>query len=294
MHTPRHFLLTMCLVAALTGIASAEFTMEVYADSTIAGNPGYLISLTDDDDPPETLFVFEEDGYIRTFAFREAGTQAWDILEPGYYLCPTSVPDIGDSWDYILSGYEGATTSQVEGFEDLVLPAGNFNAVECVVRPVSDPGFIVEKMYFVDGVGLVMEYWPQDGVEDALNSYTIVGGSGLFPLAVGNTWVYGFNEVGVDDMPSRAGILHPCVPNPFNPATEISFEMMATGHARLDVYDVAGRRITTLVDGLHDTGLHQVTWDGRDDTGRRVVSGVYLYSLEAAGTTQSRRMMLVK
>jgi len=294
MKSPHRLFLSFCLSMALVSIASAQFTIEVYADSTIAGHAGFLISLTEEDDPPETLFVFEEDGYLRSFAIREADSSEWDIFPPDQYICPTSMPEIGDSWDYGLSGYEGATTSHVEGFEDLVLPAGNFNAVECVIRPDMDPGFIIEKMYFADGVGLVLEYWPQDGGEDALNSYNIVGGSGLFPMAIGNTWTFGFNEVGVDDLPAQAGILHPCVPNPFNPATEISFEMMATGHARLEVYDVAGRRITTLADGLHDTGLHQVTWDGRDATGQRVVSGVYLYRLEAAGTVQSRRMMLVK
>ncbi len=152
----RHILLTLCLTAALSSVALAEFTIEVYADSTLSGNPGYLVSLTEDDDPSETLFVFEEEGYLRTFAFREANTQAWDILEPDQYICPTSVPDIGDSWSYSLSGYDGPTTSHVEGFEDLELEAGDFNAVECVVRPDMDPGFIVEKMYFVDGVGLVI------------------------------------------------------------------------------------------------------------------------------------------
>lgn len=94
-------------------------------------------------------------------------------------------------------------------------------------------------------------------------------------------------------VPTRTALLG-AVPNPFNPSTKLSFEMAAAGHARLKVYDTAGRLVVTLVDGHHDAGNHHVIWEGRDAAGRMASAGVYLYRLEAGGYVETRRMTLVK
>jgi hypothetical protein len=83
-------------------------------------------------------------------------------------------------------------------------------------------------------------------------------------------------------------------PNPFNPVTTIPFELARAGRVTLDVYDVAGRRVRSLADGDLAAGLHQRSWDGRDDAGRAVASGVYFYRLKAAGRSETRRMLLLK
>ena len=64
--------------------------------------------------------------------------------------------------------------------------------------------------------------------------------------------------------------------------------------ASLRVYDVSGRLVRTLVDGALAAGDHEVLWRGRDDGGREVASGVYLYRLEADGVSESRPMVLVR
>jgi len=84
------------------------------------------------------------------------------------------------------------------------------------------------------------------------------------------------------------------VPNPFNPSTRLSFEIVSSGHTRLKVFDAAGRLVKTLVDEHRDTGRHEVIWDGRDGAGRMSSAGVYLYRLEAAGLFETKRMTLVK
>ena len=100
---------------------------------------------------------------------------------------------------------------------------------------------------------------------------------------------------GVPDAPPPGRFaLHRPVPNPFNPSTKLSFEMAAAGHARLKVYDTAGRLVATLVDGHHDVGSHHVIWDGRDSAGRMSSAGVYLYRLEAGGYAETKQMTLVK
>ncbi|MFN8177264.1 MAG: FlgD immunoglobulin-like domain containing protein [bacterium] len=83
-------------------------------------------------------------------------------------------------------------------------------------------------------------------------------------------------------------------PNPFSGTTSLLFSMPQAGHARLTVYDVAGRRVASLVDRQLEAGAHSVVWDGRDVTGARTASGVYLVRLTANGRTVSREMVRVK
>lgn len=78
-------------------------------------------------------------------------------------------------------------------------------------------------------------------------------------------------------------------PNPFNPSTQIRFALRASHLARLTVYDVLGREIAVLVDGVMPAGTHNVTFDASN-----LPSGVYIYRLEAAGQVQTRRMILIK
>ena len=78
-------------------------------------------------------------------------------------------------------------------------------------------------------------------------------------------------------------------PNPFNPATTIRFAVPRAGLVRLAVYDVLGRRVDELVDGILDAGWHAVRWDAAG-----LPSGVYLYRLEAGSFQETKTMILVK
>ena len=94
--------------------------------------------------------------------------------------------------------------------------------------------------------------------------------------------------------PIGAVDLRPNVPNPFNPATTLHFSTVRTGRVRLTIYDSAGRRVRTLVDGRLEAGHHERRWDGSDDTGTPVASGVYRARLQANGRTLSRSMLLLE
>jgi hypothetical protein len=83
-------------------------------------------------------------------------------------------------------------------------------------------------------------------------------------------------------------------PNPFNPATRISFAIGETGHVSLGIYDSAGRSVRTLVDRELLPGSFTETWDGRDGGGRSVASGVYFYRLETGKLVLTRKAVLVK
>ena len=288
--------LALILIAGFATSASAfDWRLECYADSTLAGQPGFLLASDDPSWATETLFAFEEEGHIRIFASRYHGEDIWNFFPEGALISPAPGDGVGASWTTFPDGFGNPATSTLEAFENLTVPAGTLFSARCVHRPDIDPSTINEVMHWVDGVGMISDYYPGDGA-DVLTSYNIAGGSGYFPLAVGNWWEWDFILVAspVGDTPAPATLLYPCVPNPFNPRTDISFEMAAAGHASLRVYDASGRLVKTLINGQRETGRHTVTWDGRDEAGRSAAAGVYWYRFEAGKSEQTRTMTLIK
>ena len=82
-------------------------------------------------------------------------------------------------------------------------------------------------------------------------------------------------------------------PNPFNPSTNIPYQLPASTHVRLEVFNMLGQRVATLVDRERPPGFHTARWDGTDAAGRAVAAGVYLYRLQSGGTSLTQRMVLV-
>jgi hypothetical protein len=83
-------------------------------------------------------------------------------------------------------------------------------------------------------------------------------------------------------------------PNPFNPETRISYFIPKASHVRLEIFNILGQSIRTLVDEEQMAGGKEVTWDGRNENGSEVASGVYLYRLEAGNLSQSKKMVLIR
>ncbi len=83
-------------------------------------------------------------------------------------------------------------------------------------------------------------------------------------------------------------------PNPFNPSTEIVYSLPASSDVKLEVFNVLGQKVTTLVDGRMDAGVHTVSWDSRGSDGGSLASGIYLYRIQIGAFVEARKMMLVK
>jgi hypothetical protein len=83
-------------------------------------------------------------------------------------------------------------------------------------------------------------------------------------------------------------------PNPFNPSTTIRFSLPSAGTAELDVYNMLGQKIRSLVSGRMEAGMHSILWNGRDQENRPVSSGTYVARLKMEGKVETRRMTLVK
>jgi hypothetical protein len=102
------------------------------------------------------------------------------------------------------------------------------------------------------------------------------------------------DEPGDDALPARIS-LDQNHPNPFNPVTSIRYSVPRSSRVRLVVYDVAGRKVCTLVDReAHETGKFLVEWRGVDDSGHAVASGVYVYRLETDHLIRSKKMTLLR
>lgn len=83
-------------------------------------------------------------------------------------------------------------------------------------------------------------------------------------------------------------------PNPFNPQTQIKFALDRAGVVRLDVFDLRGARVRTLVDEPMEAGMHEIAWDGRNEAGTGVASGVYVVKLESGTLRQTARLVLLQ
>lgn len=83
-------------------------------------------------------------------------------------------------------------------------------------------------------------------------------------------------------------------PNPFNPSTTIVFHLPEAAHVDLDIYDAAGRHVRTLLNDHADAGRHEAVWNGTDDSGSAVASGVYFYRLEVDGLALTRKIVLLR
>jgi len=112
------------------------------------------------------------------------------------------------------------------------------------------------------------------------------------------TWATGLVLVsGVGDQAGRHSDTRfslPSHPNPFSGSTAIRFSLQVPGAVRLTIYDLAGRRVRTLLQAFHSGNNHCLAWDGRGDTGRALSAGTYCYRLETATGVETGKMMLVR
>ena len=89
--------------------------------------------------------------------------------------------------------------------------------------------------------------------------------------------------------------LHQNYPNPFNPSTQISFDVpQGAEHIMLNVYNILGQNVSTLVNGVMNPGQYTMEWNATDEVGNPVASGIYFYELRSASFTARKKMLLIR
>ena len=112
---------------------------------------------------------------------------------------------------------------------------------------------------------------------------------------VDDVHVFADQPTGVDDGGAPLELLVGNYPNPFNPTTSVRYTVPRAGPVNLTVYDVSGRLVRTLVEtASHDAGRHSISWDGRDENGAEVATGVYFARLSVDSQSASGKMVLLK
>lgn len=149
------------------------------------------------------------------------------------------------------------------------------------------------------GPSLISDHTAEMTPPGGYNSVAAFGQDGLgelYILDLGSGRAFRIIDPKSDVPPSPAvPSLAQNAPNPFNPKTAISFAVEAGGgQVRLEIFDAAGRLVRTLLEQTMAAGNQTVEWNGTDDAGRRVGSGVYLYRLEINGMAASRKMALLE
>jgi hypothetical protein len=201
-----------------------------------------------------------------------------------------SVPDSGYSLDnlapHVPDGFVVAYGADNSLYWE---PCGDSDFRYFKVYRGTEPGFVIDpsqplvtvvEPFWVDYTGGLGSFYQISSVDFAGNESLAVGPAGA--SAAG-------------DLPPGKTALLGNAPNPFNPQTTISFELERTGVTQLDIFDVSGRLVQTLVAGeTYAAGRYDLQWNGRDTHGQAVAAGVYFYHLKVEGFQQTGRMALIK
>jgi len=132
---------------------------------------------------------------------------------------------------------------------------------------------------------ITWQAYASDGMDEteASNGPRTITFDAGFALGVGD-------ELGVPDVFA----LHQNYPNPFNPVTTIRFDIPQESHVRMDVYNVLGQRVRTLMNSTMQPGFHAVRWDGTNDIGKPLASGMYIYRIQSSKFTSVKKLVLMK
>lgn len=139
---------------------------------------------------------------------------------------------------------------------------------------------------------------------DYSTEYTItitakdLAGKDLQAVNIPNPLVFTTGPSGVSGQPVTSGVpyfLASAAPNPMGSGqTTIAFGLPRPGQVRIEVYNIAGQRVKTLVNGNMNAGYHKVTWNGRNSAGQKVANGVYMYRMNSGDYTATRKLLIVK
>jgi len=205
-----------------------------------------------------------------------------------------------------LANNDWLITRQIKGAEDLNFWARSINDIHGLERfkvGVSTTGTQPADFTIISGTDYVEA--PDEWTEFNYDLYAYKNenihvaiqcvSNDAFAFMVDNVRVLG-DEVSVDDpgIPATQTCLEANYPNPFNPETTISYNLAEGQNVRLEVYNVKGQLVRTLVSESKPAGKHSVIWNGLDDQNRPVSSGIYYYKLSAGSFTNTKKMVLLK
>lgn len=203
------------------------------------------------------------------------GSVLWSTFLGNFSYSTASIPDItGDLLDDVIVACRNDTLYALDGANGSVLLARGMNSGELQGATLAN----------------VMPDMDNNG------SYEILGAddSGkIVALSGGVNTPVAIKDNTAQVVPEKF-TLSQNYPNPFNPVTDIEYSIAKPGKFSINIYNILGQRVKTLIDDYHPAGNFSVQWDGLDNTGRAVGSGVYFYTLAGNNIKLTKKMILMK
>jgi hypothetical protein len=260
------------------------------APDTIENSPVFLYSA-------DTLFVIGEASLVTRRRFKHIRPYEPMAIFPVTYQSSRTYSHTHYDTTYNASGsvaatnvYSGSDSVTVDGFGTLKILGRQF---ECLRVKLNHFTFSDKEFMYLTREGVFLNVFMASSQKDTglVQPMSIMA---LMPSSI----------VSVDEqvhMPTDY-TLNQNYPNPFNPTTAISYQLPALSgvdgsaltRVDLSVFDVLGRQVTTLVSGLRPAGAHVVRWDGNNERGERMPSGMYLYRLTVGSSEVTKKMILLK
>jgi len=269
----------------------------------------------------------------KTTEVGDSGNPSQETLQPNTTLLANIIiPSTGSDWlTYNCSitqyaGQEVRLAFRHAFCEDIfILKLANVTIVPSAANPVTVLGDVVEILHgeqvpVLDAIARLTATAPLYAVTNSQGRFTITGvpATTTYTLTVTKDGYYPNNETQIEvgeenfvlsvpiiltsttmsesdivDKPAVNALLAN-YPNPFNPTTTIAFELARQGAVSIDIYNIKGQKVKTLVSGVYGSGAHKAVWNGLDEAGRVVSSGLYFYRMQTEGYISVKKMLLMK
>jgi hypothetical protein len=285
----------ICTLSLLPSSSAAfDLDFEIVSEGMMDSHQGFYVEARDPGGPLFlSQFFFEENGYVRIFASKMPSEDTYFVYPEGTYWITTESLHIGQSWNSTYCCPRTPTIATVINTATMTIPAGTFFCYEVEQRQADPPYEVEDYFWFSADCGLVMLGDPGDWTE--LQSYSLFGGSGFFPMAIGNQWNYSSRLVDAGEVETPARFtLYQSSPNPLRELATIRFDLPGEAEVQLRVFDTRGRLVRSGLDGVvMPAGRHQWEWDRRHDAGARVGAGIYFYLFRADRYAETRKAVVV-
>ena len=259
---------------------------------------GFAVGLTNSDHSQSSgVVLYTEDGgqtWVPRYTSPRTGEWCWKLTFPTRQVGYASLQRNSNTPIYFLKTLDGGRTWASKQFRATYYFVQGLGFVDELNGWIG--GNSSEPVYETTDGG---ETWQSAGFGTRVNRLRFLGDT--LGYAVGQTvYKYTRTVTGVGEAGNRGTgepetfVLAQNYPNPFNPTTRIEFGLDRAEWVTLAVYNVRGGRIATLVDGPRAAGRYPVEWNGTDEAGGPVASGIYFYRMTAGDQVRTRKMMLLK
>lgn len=289
-------LIAVAPVAAQTDDGAPD-SFYVAFDLTNMGGPAFSRQITFAEPPwPDTIFVNIYIWSDELLAGTQLGFRPEDEAgDPFVDIFPVAEDKSQSVWTSAIPIPMAVDTSQAAALVGSVAfppyvdsPQGLLTTIKFEVKNPSIPAGtkITIDSAFVPPAGVFLYTEVEGGLSQEIQPAP-------FRPATGPNIILDVEDLTTPSLPTSY-VLEQNKPNPFNPETSIDFAIPRSGHVSIEIFNTLGQKVKTLVDEPLTAGVKRVRWDGHDDRGKEVASGVYFYRMTVNDFTQSKKMLLLK